>query len=361
MLKTFKYRLYPTRSQITLIDKHCGAVRFIYNQALETKQRLYNTDKTILSVFDLHKQLVKLKAEYTWLKEINSQSLQQSITNLDKAYILFFNGKNSFPTFKKKSTYNKFTIPQHIKITNDKLYIPKFRSGILINIHRPFIGVIKRVVISKTNTDKYFAAILCETHEVTKESSSINYDTSIGIDLGIKNFITTSSGEFVHNPKFLYSVQSKINYLNRHYSVHKGKKVKRKLRVLHEKTTNRRLDFLHKVSINLIKNHDSICIETLQIANMLKTKQLSGLIADAGWGMFINMLEYKAKWYGKNIIKIGKFDPSSKTCSCCGNINNDLQLKDRTWICASCGKTHDRDINAAINIKNFAIKTKCLE
>ena len=356
MLKAFKYKLTPTKEQTVLLNKHIGASRFVYNLALEVKQMAWAGNKVNLSCFALHSQLKDLKATCEWLKEINSQSLQQSITNLDKAYTAFFKGQNSFPKFKKKSNGGSFNIPQNVLLKNGKLVIPKFKKGIDIILHRPIKGEIRQATISKTPTGKYFVSILCETGEAIKSKAKVEENTTVGIDLGIKTYLVSSDGKEFDNPKFLRKAQSKLKYVQRKYSKHKGKRTKQKLAILHEKVANQRKDFLHKVSTELVKNHDSLAIETLQVSNMLKNHKLAQSISDAGWGMFVSMLEYKAEWYGKNILKIGTFEPSSKTCSCCGYINKELTLKDREWTCAKCNSVLLRDVNAAINIKSFALK-----
>jgi len=358
MLKAFKYKINPIKEQIILLNKHIGASRFVYNLALETKQMAYIGNKVNLSCFALHKQLTELKTECEWLKEINSQSLQQSITNLDKAYTAFFKGQNDFPKFKKKSNGGSFNIPQNVILENDKLIIPKFtkKNGIDIVLHRPIKGEIRQATISRTPTGKYFVSILCETGDKIKIKPTIKEKTTIGIDLGIKTFIVVSNGKEYDNPKFLRKAQSKLKYIQSKYSKKKGKRTKQKLVVLHEKVANQRKDFLHKVSSELIRDNQSIAIETLQVSNMLKNHKLAQSIQDAGWSSFVTMLEYKAEWQGKNILKIGTFEPSSKTCSCCGNINKELTLKDREWTCNGCGTLLNRDVNAAINIKNFALR-----
>jgi putative transposase len=356
MLKAFKYRLSPTKEQSILLNKHIGAARFVYNLALECKQMAWAGSKVNLSCFALHSQLKELKNECDWLKEINSQSLQQSITNLDKAYTAFFKGQNSFPNFKKKSNGGSFNIPQNVLLKNEKLVIPKFKKGIDIVLHRPIKGTIKQATISRTPTGKYFVSILCETGEAIKPKAKIKENTSIGIDLGIKTFLVTSDGECFDNPKFLRNSLSKLKYMQRKYSKHKGNRTKHKLAILHERVANQRKDFLHKTSSELIKNHDSLAIEDLAVSNMIKNHKLAQAISDAGWSTFVTMLEYKSEWYGKNILKIGRFEPSSKLHANCGHINKDLTLKDREWTCPKCGEVVSRDVNAAINIKSFALK-----
>jgi putative transposase len=357
VFKAFKYRIYPTITQIELINKHIGACRFIYNLALETKLMAYAGNKANLSCFDLMKQLPELKKEMEWLKEINSQSLQQSIINLDRAYTSFFKGQNNFPKFKKKSSGGSFGIPQNISLKAGLLNIPKFKKGIKIILHRPIKGEIKQATITRTPTGKYFVSVLCDTGKDLPNKKAIKDKTAVGIDLGIKTFLVSSDGVEFDNPKFLRKAQSKLKYIQRKYSKYKGSKTKHKLSILHEKVANQRKDFLHKTSSELIKNHDTICIEDLAVENMIKNHKLALSISDASWGMFVEILEYKSEWSGKNILKIGRFEPSSKTCSCCGVINKALTLKDREWTCV-CGELLNRDLNAAINIKNFALKNK---
>lgn len=357
MLKRYKYRLMPTNEQAILINKHIGGCRFIYNIALETKQFAYSGNKINLDFFDLCKQLTDLKKEYLWLKEINAQSLQQSIKHLNNAFINFYNGKRDFPKFKKKNSKQSFNIPQKIKISNGKLIIPKFTEGISIIKHRIFLGEIRQATVSKARTGKYFVSLLIEDNIEYPSKCKIIEEATVGIDLGLKTFLVSSDGGSFNNPRFLKKSLSKLKYIQLKYSNKNGKRTKYKLALLHEKITNQRKDFLNKTSSELIKNHDTICIEKLNIKGMLKNGNLAQSIGDVGWGEFIRQLEYKAQWNGKNIIQIGRFEPSSKMCSNCGNINKDLKLKTREWSCSKCNSLHDRDLNAAINIKNIALKS----
>jgi len=355
MFKAYKYRISPTNSQKELIHKHIGSVRFIYNLALETKTTAYLSNKTILSRYDLQKQVVDLKKECVWLKEVNSQSLQMALLNLDAAYSKFFKGAG-FPKFKKKSNGGSFSIPQNVLVENNLLIIPKFKEGINIILHREIKGTIKSATISVTATGKYFVSILIDTNTEIPIKASITESTTIGIDLGIKNFAITSDGEVFENPKNLQKTQSKLKYLQCKYSKNKGKRTKQRLALLHEKVVNKRKDFLHKVSTKLIRENQTIAIEDLAVKNMMKNHNLAQAISDVSWSTFVTMLEYKADWYGKNILRIGRFAPSSKTCSCCGYINKELTLKDRSWTCPKCSSVLDRDVNASINIKSFALK-----
>jgi putative transposase len=356
VLKAFRYRLNPTASQVELIHKHIGSCRFVYNLALEVNQAAYAGNRVNLSCFDLIKQLPDLKKECVWLREINSQSLQQAIVNLDTAFTRFFKGQGNFPNFKKKTARQSFTIPQNVIIKNDRLIIPKFRKGIAIVLHRPLKGTVKQATINRTATGKYFVSILCETAEAVKPPKAIQETTTVGIDLGIKSFLVTSDGQRVDNPQFLKRSLSKLKFVQRRYSKYKGKRTRRKLARLHEKLANQRQDFLHKTSTGLIKNHDSLAIEDLNIKGMVKNHRLAQSIQDCGWSMFVAMLQYKAEWQGKNILRIDKFEPSSKYCHVCGNIYKELTLADRKWMCKNCNVVLDRDVNAAINIKNFALK-----
>lgn len=359
VFKAYKYRIYPTQSQKVLLDKHIGSARFIYNLALETKQIAYASNQTNLSCFSLMKQLPELKKECKWLKEINAQSLQQTIVNLDAAYTNFFKGRADFPKYKSKKKGNKsFGVPQNTKIDfeKNKLIIPKFKEGIYITISRTFVGKVKTTTISKTPSGKYYASILVETDFNKIPKSKVTKENTIGIDLGIKNFAITSDGEVFDNPRFLKQSLSKLKFIQRKYSKHKGKKTKNKLTKTHEKVANQRKDYLHKVSTKLVRENKSIALENLNVKGMMQNHKLAQAIGDVGWGMFNSMLEYKSEWYGANLLKIGRFEPSSKTCNCCGNINKELTLSDREWICNKCKTNHDRDINAAINIKNFALR-----
>lgn len=359
MFRAYKYRLFPTNSQKELIKKHCGSVRFLYNLALETKTMAYLGNKVNLTRYDLQKQLVELKKELPWLKETNSQSLQSALINLDEAYKKFFKGAG-FPKFKKKSNGGSFAVPQNVIIENDLLIIPKFKDGIKIVLHRPIKGTIKSATISVTPTGKYFVSILCETGEKVKPKAPITENTTIGIDLGIKDFAVTSEGEVVSNLKFLRNSIERLKVLQRRASKKKKgsnnrKKANRRVALLHEKIKNQRQDFLHKTSSELIKNHDTIALETLAVKNMVKNHNLAQAISDVSWHEFNRMIEYKSEWYGVNVLRIGRFAPSSKTCEC-GVINKELKLSDRVWKCKSCGRVNERDELAARNIKKFALK-----
>ena len=355
MLKAFKYRIYPSKNQSVLIDKHFGCCRLVYNLALETRNDAYKSNEIYLSYYDLKKQLPALKKEFTWLKEINSQSLQNSLFNMDSAFRNFFQGRAKFPNFKKKSSKQSFNVPQKVRIENNLLYIPKFKEGISINLHRSLKGTIKQATISKTPTGKYFASILCETYKEKEIKFNINSNKTIGIDVGIKSFLVSSNGLIIDNPSFLRKSLKKLKYAQKKFSKNKSKRRKLKVAKIHEKVAAQRKDFLQKLSSKIISDNQTIVIEDLNVKGMIKNHNLALSIADVGWSSFIRMLQYKADWYGNNIIQINRFEPTSKTCHVCKTINKDLTLKDRNWICKNCKTQHDRDLNAAINIKKAGL------
>ncbi len=360
MLKAYKYRMYPNQQQIELLDKHFGCVRFVYNWGLEQKIKAYQAEKKTLSCFDLTKQLaVSLKIIYPWLAEVNAQSLQMSLRNLDNAFTKFFKKQNRFPKFKSKRTKQSFQCPQRCSFdfTDNKLSIPKLK-GIKIKFDRQFEGKIKTVTISKTCTDKYFASILVDDGKELPIPIIPEKAKSIGIDLGIKHFAVFSNGKKIENSRFLILSEKKLVRVQRFLSrKQKGSanrsKARRIVARVHEQVFNQRRDFLHKLSKRLIDENQAICLEDLDVTEMLKNNRFAKYISDVGWKTFRSFCEYKAKWYGKSVRVIGRFEPSSKMCDHCGEINISLTLADRVWTC-NCGTVHDRDILAARNILNFA-------
>ena len=363
--RAYKYRLYPNEEQKVLIAKHFGSCRFIYNYALDKKVRAYQTDKTNLSRFDIQADLPNMKKseEYCWLKEVNSLSLQASLANLDSAYTKFFREHKGFPRFKsKKDSKQSFSIPQNTRVDfeNGRIFIPKFKGGIKTKFHRTFEGIVKSSTISRTATGKYFISILVEVNEPDVPMKPICENKTVGIDLGIKTFAVLSDGTEIPNPKHLKQSLDKVKKLQRSLS-HKNKgsknrdKARRKLALAHEQVTNRRNDLLHKVTSYLVNNYDTICLEDLNVKGMVKNHHLAQALEDIAIGTFNTLLEYKAKERGVNILRIGRFEPSSKMCTC-GYINHNLTLAMRKWICPKCGSIHDRDLLAANNIKRFAFR-----
>lgn len=363
ILRAYKYRAYPTKEQEVLLAKHFGCSRWVYNYALDKKIKTYQTTKESLSRFTIQKDLPELKkAEETkWLKEVNSQSLQASLENLDKAFTKFFRDKKGFPKFKSKhDNRQSFSVPQNgiVDFETSTISLPKFKNPIKCKLHRRFEGNSKTVTISKTPTGKYFVSVLVEVNEDIPKLKPIDENKAVGIDLGIKTFAVLSNGEEIQNPKHLRSALKRLKKQQRRVSKKvKGsnnrKKAVKKLAILHEKVSNKRNDFLHKVTAKLVSENDTICLETLSASNMMKNHKLAQALSDISIGKFNEILEYKAKWNGVNILRIGRFQPSSKMCSC-GEINKELKLSDRVWTCKACGVTHDRDKLAANNIKKFA-------
>lgn len=378
MLKSFKYKLNPSEEQIVLLNKHFGSIRFVYNYFLNERQHEYESNQKSLNYYDNAKSLTELKKldEYIWLNEINSQSLQTAIKHLEIAYNGFFKKRANFPRFKSRKNKNSFTVPQFVKVIKNKLYIPKFREGIKFINSRLFDGTIKQCSISKTPTNEYFVSILVDTiHIIIPKTNK-----SIGIDLGLKDFVITSDGYKYKNNRYTKTYARKLKTAQQHLSrktkgSNRYEKQRLKVAKIYKKITNSRIDTLHKVSHDLISKYDTIMLEDLNIKGMsarCKPKQdsdgkylpngqsaKSGLnrsIRDASWGTFVDMLEYKAEWNNKKIVKINRFFPSSKSCNHCGYINQDLNLNIREWTCPSCGMVHDRDINASKNILKEGIK-----
>lgn len=363
ILRAYKYRAYPTKEQEVLLAKHFGCSRWVYNYALDKKIKTYQTTKESLSRFTIQKDLPELKkAEETkWLKEVNSQSLQASLENLDKAFTKFFRDKKGFPKFKSKhDNRQSFSVPQNgiVDFETSTISLPKFKKPIKCKLHRRFEGNSKTVTVSKTPTGKYFVSVLVEVNEDIPKLKPIDENKAVGIDLGIKTFAVLSNGEEIQNPKHLRSALKRLKKQQRRVSKKvKGsnnrKKAVKKLAILHENVSNKRNDFLHKVTAKLVSEHDTLCLETLKASNMIKNHKLAQSLSDISIGKFNRILEYKAKWNGVNILRIGQFEPSSKMCSC-GEINKELKLSDRVWTCKACGVTHERDKLAASNIKKFA-------
>ncbi|HVB03869.1 MAG TPA: RNA-guided endonuclease TnpB family protein [Chitinophagaceae bacterium] len=363
MLKAYKYRIYPTADQEELINKTLGCCRYVYNTSIYLRKWLWESKRTI-SAYDLMHQLAEAKGDFPWLAEPDSQALNAAILNMDKAYQQFFKHSKGFPKYKKRSGHHSFQCPCNIREVNfDKstLTIPKMKD-IPIVLSRRFEGKIKTITISRTPTGKYFASILVDNHQELPPKPKIDPNRTIGIDLGLKDFLITSDGDKVTNPKYLREKMDRLKILQYRASHHRkgsGKRRKANLRVAiqHESITNQRNDFLHKLSTQLVCENQAttLVVESLRIPNMVKNHHLSQSISDAGWGEFIRQLEYKSYWYGKNLIRIGTFQPSSKTCSSCGYKMEDMNLSIREWKCPGCKAFHDRDFNAAKNIRQMGL------
>ncbi|AYD48072.1 RNA-guided endonuclease TnpB family protein [Arachidicoccus soli] len=369
MLKAYKYCLLPTEEQKQQLAKFFGSCRFVFNLGLETKMQAWTTARKHLTCIDLANQMKELKdTEATWLQECPSQTLQMSLRNLDNAYTQFFKG-GGFPKFKSKHRKQSIQFPQGVNtdFENSIIFLPKLKNVTCI-FHRQFKGEIKTVTVSRTSTGKYFVSILVENQKQLPKKKPVMQKTTVGIDMGVKTFATLSDGTTFDNPKHLRNNLRRLRVEQRKLSrrFKRGAKeqsknfLKQKLVVakLHEHIKNQREDYLHKASTHIIRSYNSICLEDLNIKGMMQNEKLALAIGEVGWHKFKTMLEYKAEWYGKNILYIGRFQPSSKLCSHCGHIFKELSLKDRSWTCQSCGTHHERDENAALNIKTFGLRIK---
>ena len=354
--------MYPNKAQIQMFEKHFGACRFVYNFALENKIRTYETEGKSLSRFKLNNMLPELKEENEWLKEVNSQSLQGATLHLDNAFTKFFREKKGFPKFKsRKNPVQSFSVPQHYSVDFDRNFVklPKIGSVKTI-LHRQFNGDLKTATVSRNSAGKYFISILVDDGLEYPETEIFDVNTTIGLDVGIKDFVVTSDGRKYDNPKFLKSSETRLKVLQKRLSRKKKgssnfRKAKLQLAKQHEKVSNQRNDFQHKISFQFISENQAVAVETLNVENLLKNHKLAKSISDAGWSGFFDKLKYKAERYGKTILQIGQFEPSTKICSNCGYYNSEMTLSVRDWVCPDCGMHHDRDINAAINIRKFAL------
>ena len=353
MNKSFKVRIYPTKEQQILLEKSFGASRFIYNHFLKLKQYLYQEFNIKITVNHMSKMLTELKRQKSWLTVPDKCALQNTLKDLDKAYKNFYNGAG-YPKFKRKDGKNSYRTNSNMKINNSFISIPKI--GLLrykdkYKLEEKHILKIYNVTISKDTIGHYYASISAEVYIPHFERTNQN----IGIDLGLKEFAIFNTGRKINNPKILKNLKKKYRKLakavsRKIYDSANYKKAKLKLAKFHKYVANVRKDFLHKLSTNLLKEFDIICLEDLNIKGLMKSKNAKPF-QDVAQSEFITMLKYKAEWYGRTIVQVSQWFPSSQLCSECGYKNPALKDTNiREYDCPECGTHHDRDINAAINI-----------
>ena len=352
ILRTYRFALHPNREQRVLLARHFGCVRYVYNHFLQERITQYRIHKQSDNYHAQARALTVLKGqeETKWLKEVNSQSLQYALRCLDTAFKNFFRGRARFPRFKSKRHKNSFRVPQFVRLQEGQLHLPKFKTSIKVKVHRPINGQLKHCTVSRTSSGKYFVSLLCEEMYRPKEKTG----AACGLDLGLKDLITSSEGTKYRNHRYTKKYAVALKRAQQHLSrKEKGsrsfERQKRKVARLHDKISNSRMDRLHNLSHELVSAYDLICVEDLHVKGMVKNRKLARHISDASWGALVRLLEYKADWNDKRVVKISRWYPSSKTCHECGWINEDLDLSVRVWTCGN-GHQLDRDINAAVNI-----------
>jgi putative transposase len=337
----------------------------VYNWGLDTKRKAYALTGKSPSKFDLSNMLPSMKKQEAtaWLKEVNSQSLQATLENLDMAFNAFFNKRSEFPKFKSKNNSKQsFTIPCGVEVDYDhgRVWLPKFKEAIKIKLSRKIVGRITKSTVSKNASGEYYISILANDGlELPTKPMLVDKHAVLGIDVGIKDFCVTSEGEVVENPKFLRSKQERLTLLQRKLShKQKGSKNRKKAQLkvakLHQKVVDKRTDFLHKLSTRLVRENQAIAREDLNVKGMLQNHKLARAISEVAWTQFDSFTSYKTEWYGKWYLQIGRFEASSKTGNECGHYYKGLTLDQRTWKCPECGIVYDRDVNAARNIRDWA-------
>jgi putative transposase len=361
MEKCYKFRVYPDNEQQILMQKTFGCCRYVYNYFLAERIETYKNEQKSVSRYDQDKRLTCLKQELDWLREVDRMALQAVLQNLERAYQNFFrrvknNKKPGFPRFKRKrdnrKSYKSKVVGKNIEVHEKEIKLPNL-GKVECRVSQKVSGRILSATISQNPRGKYFVSVCCTEVEIPQYRST---SKSVGFDMGLHDFAVSSEGIHFKNHKYLAKSPKRLEKFQRRLS-RKTKsgsnrnKVRRKVARLHERVSNQRNDALHKLSTNLVKRYDVICVEDLQIKNMVKNRRLAKSINDAAWGEFIRQLAYKCGWQHKALVKVDKFFPSSQTCNSCGSKNREVKdLSVRNWTCSVCGSAHDRDENAAVNI-----------
>ena len=335
----------------------------MYNKTLDIKKTAYETDKTKLSKFDLIKKIKPLKDEYPWLRDVPHVCLPQAVSNMDAAYQNFFKSGKGYPKFKSKHRSCKsckFPYP-FCDVLQDTSRLKLSKIGLVkYNKDREFVGTLRHIVVTQESDGKYYASCLVATDIEVPKPQPVEASTTVGIDLGLKDFIITSDGRKIPNPRFYATIDRRIARLQKH-EARKTKGSKRRARIrlkinkLYIKKRNLVKNFIYHVAKTLLRESQTLLMEDLNIVGMVKNHKLAKSIQNICWGALRRVLEYKSKWLGHNLIFIDRWAPSTKTCSCCGYKNDTLTLSDRSWTCPGCGTHHDRDINAALNIKRMGL------
>ena len=358
MHKAFKYRIYLNKAQQALLQATFGCCRFIYNKTLDIRKTAYETDKTRLSKFDLIKKITPLKEEFPWLREVPHVCLPQAVDNMDRAYQNFFKSGKGYPKFKTKHHSRKSCkfMPPKCAVLQDISRLKLSKIGcVKYKKDRELVGTLRHIVVTQESDGKYYASCVVETGVEAPNPQPVEASTTVGIDLGLKDFIVTSDGRKIPNPRFYATIDHRIARLQKHES-RKTKGSKRRARIrlkinkLYVKKRNLIKNYIYHVAKTLLRESQTLVMEDLNIGGMVKNHKLAKSIQNVCWGELRRVLEYKSQWLGHNLIFINRFAPSTKTCSCCGYKNDTLALSDRSWTCPQCGTRHDRDLNAAVNI-----------
>ena len=356
MLRAYKYRLYPTKSQEAAIQRSFGCARWVYNWALEKRNQEYAKTGRTLSTYDLNKMLTLEKKENPWLREVSDWVLKESVAHVGAAFQRFFEGSANFPKFKSKHSSRKSCTFRRMKVEGNRVNLTKIGS-VKFKRHRELVGEVKSMTVSQNASGAYYISFLVEDG-MKSVPKAAKPTCGVGIDVGLHDFCVLSTGEKIVNPKHMKDAKDKLAREQRKLSRKvKGsaryERQRKRVAKLSEHVANQRKDFQHKLSRRIVDENQVVAVEDLNVGGMLSNHKLAASIADAGWAQFVSMLEYKCEWYGVDFLQCGTFDPSTKTCSVCGS-RTQLRLKDRAWYCDMCGNVLDRDVNAAQNILVFA-------